>query len=63
VTADDANPAFFQLVKTALSVTTFPGTPVWDFEIAERQEWEGRPFADGVEVSRCGVLYRTNEAW
>lgn len=63
VTGDDTNPAFFTLVKTALSVTSFAGTPVWDFDLAERSEWENQPFSDGVEVSRCGVIYRTNEVW
>jgi hypothetical protein len=63
VEGDDTNPTFFSLVKAALSTTTLPAVPVvWDYEIAARSEWEDQGFTDGVEVSRCGVLYRTNEA-
>lgn len=61
VTADDVNPELFESIKTVLSVTTFSGTPVWDFELVASSEWEKQPFAKGVEVSRLGVLYRTNE--
>lgn len=62
VAADDVNPAFFQLVKNALGVTALSGADrVWDFELAERSEWESVPFRDGTEVSRFGVLYRTSE--
>lgn len=64
VPGDDLNPQLFTLIKTALKTTKLTGVPVvWDFELAERTEWEKQPFAEGVMVSRCGVLYRTNESW
>lgn len=62
VPGDNTNPQFWQDMITALSVTTLIGTKVWDYEIATRSEWENQPFAQGIEVSRGGVLYRTNEA-
>jgi hypothetical protein len=63
IEGDDVNPSFFNALKAALATTTLVGVPVvWDYEIAARSEWEGQYFTDGVEVSRLGVLYRTNEA-
>ncbi len=62
VPGDNTQPQFWQDMVTALSVTTLPGTLVWDYEIATRSEWENQPFTQGTEVSRGGVLYRTNEA-
>ena len=62
VPGDNTQPQFWQDMVTALSVTTLSGTKVWDYEIVTRSEWENQPFTQGIEVSRGGVLYRTNEA-
>lgn len=61
VDATDTRPTFLELVKEALSVTTIAGTPIWDFEIADKTEWENQPFKQGGEISQFGLLYRTSE--
>lgn len=61
VNATDTRPTFLELCKEALSVTTITGTPVWDFEVLDKSEWENQPFGNGGELSQFGVLYRTSE--
>ncbi len=61
VDATDTRPTFLQLCKEALSVTEIAGTPVWDFDMVDKSEWENQPFGKGGELSQFGVLYRTSE--
>lgn len=59
----DTNPAYVERAKQALDTTSLAGvTVVRDVDLVENPEaWERQPFRDGVEVSRFGLLVRTNE--
>ncbi len=62
-TATDLNPLFVQTAKQALDLPTLSGLSalVRDVDLVEDQAWEAQAFKDGVEVSRFGLLIRTNE--
>ena len=58
----DANPALVLACKQALDGGSLAGVDVvWDVDLVDSAEWENRPFGQGMEVSRFGLLVRTSE--
>lgn len=62
-TGIDTNPLFVQRAKQALDLATLSGlsTLVRDVDLVEDDTWERQKFREGGEVSRFGLLVRTNE--
>jgi hypothetical protein len=62
-TGIDTNPLYVQRAKQALDLDTLSGlaTLVRDVDLVDDETWERQPFRNGGEVSRFGLLVRTNE--
>jgi hypothetical protein len=58
----DLSPTYILTAKQALDKTSLAGVPVvWDIDLVDDPEWEHQPFGQGMEVSRFGLVVRTNE--